>query len=146
MTKPAAEPTARWVSFEIAGQLYGLAILSVQEVLASGEVEPVPGAPAGVIGVLNLRGCIVTVLDLRQRLGLPPLAANHALIVVGSGTQLLALAVDRVADVLNIAASGIQPPPRSVHADELLQPVGLVQLRQRLLTLLDADSLVPAVL
>ena len=65
----AQDDSTRWVTFELAGQLYGLEILKVQEVLADTEIESVPGAAAQILGVANLRGAIVTILDLRLRLG-----------------------------------------------------------------------------
>ena len=138
-----AELADRWVCFETAGQLYGLAILGVQEVLATAQIEPVPGAPETVLGVLNLRGSIVTVMDLRRRLGLPDLQGPQSIIVIRSGAQIMGLAVDGIASVHGVLPSQIQPAPLTGHGARAIQPLGLVKLRQRVLTLLDAAALIP---
>jgi purine-binding chemotaxis protein CheW len=132
----------RWIGFELAGQSYGVPILSVHEVLAEAEIEPVPGAPAPVLGVINLRGSIVTVIDLRQRLGLPsPVdTIGGPLIVFDAGTESIAARVDRVADVRRIADAAIKPPARTgssgCHAVR-----GLVARAEELVTLLDVPAL-----
>lgn len=133
----------RWVCFELATQSYALPILSVQEVLSGAEIEPVPGAPRTVLGVVNLRGTIVTVLDLRLRLGLP---AAHGplpscLVIVDGPGEAVAVQVDRVVDVRCIACAAIKPLPRCGNAatPELL---GVVCREEQTLTLLDALALV----
>lgn len=142
--RPQVAERQRWVRFELAGQWYGVAILEVQEVLAQAAIEPVPGAPADVLGVINLRGSIVTVLDLRRRLGLTPLAdaASAALIVARiPGAQALGLAVDRIIDVAAFADTEIQPPP-AVAATRSAQCLrGIVSREESLLSLIDLAKL-----
>jgi purine-binding chemotaxis protein CheW len=137
------EPCSRWVCFELAGQHYGLPILDVQEVLTEGPIEEVPGATAEVLGVINLRGAIVTVLDLRRRLGLPERAtdAHTRLIVVEQRGEPVALRVDRVTQVRALPDTLIQPAP-PVSAPPALRPVrGIYQHRGEMLALLDGAVL-----
>ena len=131
----------RWIGFELSGQLYGVPILAVQEVLATAEIEPVPGTPTEVLGVINLRGQIVTVIDLRLRLGLGP--SPHAagpLIVFDGAVETLAARVDCVTHVRQIADAAIKPSPRTgstpCHA-----VAGLVVRGGEMMTLLDVPGL-----
>ena len=144
MSADGGERSERWVSFELAGQLYALPILGVQEVLTGAQIEPVPGAPTTVLGVLNLRGSIVTVIDLRRRLGLPPQPGSDGILVALCGTDVVGLAIDRVADVVAILPSTIQPPPPSPEVQAPPMSCGLVQWKERVLTLLEATRLLPA--
>lgn len=131
----------RWIGFELAGQLYGVPILSVQEVLASAEIEPVPGTPPEIRGVINLRGQIVTVLDLRMRLGLPPHPdPDGPLIVFDGAGETVAARVDRVTHVRQIADPAIKPAPRTgSHPGRGV--AGLVTRSGELMTLLDVPAL-----
>ncbi|WP_295680863.1 chemotaxis protein CheW [uncultured Nevskia sp.] len=152
--RPAQDASNRWVTFELAGQLYGLEILKVQEVLADAEIESVPGAPSMILGVINLRGSIVTMIDLRRRLGLAPrtLEAPVCCVVVdckGDGRsesrrEPVGLRVDRVVDVRRIADAAIKPAPvtggqKTAAASAVL---GVLSRPGEMLTLLDADRLV----
>ena len=149
-TQPAAQPTgrrrgdrlSRWVSFFLDGQCYGIDILQVQEVLAKAEIEPVPRAPSDVLGVINLRGSIVTVVDLRMRLGLPPPPdASGVVVVADVGGQIVGLRVDRVAEVLNIAEGAIKPAPAAGARGSAARVRGIVNRKTDLLTLLDVPAL-----
>ncbi|TXG98045.1 MAG: chemotaxis protein CheW [Nevskiaceae bacterium] len=131
---------SRWVSFWLGGQSYGIDILQVQEVLARAEIEPVPRAPADVLGVINLRGSIVTVVDLRARLGLP--AADGGVVVIADvAGQAVGLRVDRVAEVLNIPEHAIKPAPNTGAGLAATRVRGVVPRQQDLLTLLDVSAL-----
>ena len=91
-----------FVTFTIAGQLFGVPVLAVQDVLRPQAITRIPMAPPEILGSLNLRGRIVTVVDTRHRLGLPKAAADEKpmSIVVPHGDDLFSLAVDRVGEVL----------------------------------------------
>lgn len=130
----------RWIGFDLAGQAYGVPILSVQEVLATAEIEPVPGSPAGVLGVINLRGQIVTVFDLRVRLGLPAAACTGPLVVFDGGSEVVAARVDRVADVRRIADGAIKTAPQSGQVGHPAV-AGLVTRNGEMTTLLDPKAL-----
>jgi len=137
-----SDTSARWVCFELAAQLYGLEILKVQEVLASAEIESVPGAPAQILGISNLRGSIVTILDLRRRLGLAPRLEEGPICVVvvdGQG-EPVGLHVDRVVDVRSVRSNDVKPAPSTgATASGVL---GVVTRNGEVLTLLDADVMV----
>jgi len=134
---------SRWVSFVLAGQPYGIDILQVQEVLAKADIEPVPRAPADVLGVINLRGSIVTVIDLRSRLGLTPRAdANGVVIIVDIDGQVVGMMVDQVAEVLNIAEGAIKTAPNTGARDDAARVRGVVSRKTDLLTLLNIAPLI----
>jgi purine-binding chemotaxis protein CheW len=137
---------SRWVSFELARQHFAVDILQVQEVLASAQIEPVPRAPADVLGVINLRGSIVTVIDLRTRLGLAPAddGAPGCVVIVLVEGQAVGLRVDRVQEVLNIASAAIKPAPQIGARAQAGRIRGVVSREHDLLTLLDAPLLLSA--
>lgn len=133
----------RWVCFELAGQHYGLPILQVQEVLNDADIEPVPGADADVLGVINLRGAIVSVLDLRRRLHLPVRASDPQtrIVVLEHGGEPVGLRVDRVTQVRALPDSLVKPAP-ATSADAAQRAVrGIYNRSGEMLSLLD-----PAVL
>ncbi len=143
----ADDALSRWVCFGLGGQLYGMPILRVQEVLRDIAIEPVPGTAPQVLGVINLRGSVVTVIDLGLRLGLPAIlpGADARIVVVDHAQESFGLMVDRVADVRKIVDAAVMPAPE-VGAAGTLTPVSGVYLRDgELLTLLDADAVVAGV-
>lgn len=141
----AQDQSSRWVTFELAGQIYGLEILKVQEVLADAEIESVPGAPSVILGVANLRGSIVTILDLRRRLGLAPreLEVPVCCVVVDGRGEPVGLRVDRVIDVRRIADGAIKRVP-ATGGNRASGVLGVISRPGEMLTLLDADLLVAA--
>ena len=135
---------ARWVCFGLAEQDYGLPIVQVHEVLRLCPIEPVPGAPAIMPGVINLRGRVVTVIDLRRYLKLPapPPGAEARIIVVAHAGETLGLLVDRIGEVSKIAATAIKPLPSLQRGGDPFRFVGVVTRGDgTLLTLLDCDAL-----
>lgn len=135
---------ARWIRFRLAGQHYAVAIEQVREVLAAPVIESVPGAPAVVMGVINLRGQIVTVLDLPRWLGQPATSAIPHLLVLEHDESWLALAVEAVLDVQRIAPASIKPAPRTTRAVEAALVMGLVSGSDGVLTLLQLEGLFEA--
>jgi purine-binding chemotaxis protein CheW len=138
----AQQSMTRWVSFELAGQQYAVAILKVFEVLASADIEPVPTAPRGVIGVINLRGSIVTVMDLRNWLGFTPSERPSCILIVNHENQPVGFCVDRIIEVLNIAKDSIQPVPKSATHEFAPCVSGLVNRNGEILTLLELSDLI----
>lgn len=131
----------RWISFSLAGQSYGVDIRRVREVLAEVQIEPVPGAPSAVLGVINLRGQIVTVLDLRAWLGREPTQKIVRVMVLEHTGAMLGLAVDAVSDVLRLTLEDIKPAPRSGEGQRADFIEGLVSREDGLLTLVNFDAL-----
>ncbi len=137
----SGDTCSRWVGFELDRQRYALPILQVQEVLASADIEPVPGAPQDVLGVINLRGAIVTVLDLRGRLRLPSRLrdADTRIVIVEHAGEAVGLQVDRIAAVHNLTDATIKRPPA---AGAEAPPVsGVVGGDGDLLMLMDVERL-----
>ncbi|HZP12981.1 MAG TPA: chemotaxis protein CheW [Nevskiaceae bacterium] len=126
----APERVERWVSFELDGQLYGLDVLEVQEVLRVPDITPTAGAPECVLGVINLRGNIVTVVDLRRRFDLPPGPSSAAarVIILDLKPQQVGVAVDRVGEIVAVTDTDLQAPP--MITSEASLPVRKVLARQ----------------
>lgn len=137
---------ARWVCFGLGGQEYGLPILQVQEVLRLLPIEPVPGAPVIVPGVINLRGQVVAVIDLRLHLKLPATAASAdtRIVVVAHDGETFGLLVDRIGEVSKIALAAIKPVPALHQNGNRYGFAGMVSRDHRLLTLLDVGALFAA--
>src|SRR5262249_26109126 len=117
--------------------------LQVQEVIRTQQMTRVPLAPKAVRGLINLRGQIVTAIDLRERLGLPPLGADHdpMNVVVRTDDGAVSLLVDEIGDVLETDADEFEPVPETVtaFARELIR--GVFKLPGRLLLILETERL-----
>lgn len=113
---PTAPPHTRrqFLSFRLGDQAYAVAIEQVREISSMQSLTPVPDVPAFVRGVINLRGTIVPILELRQRLGLPPFEydARSCIVVVDLDGAPVGLLVDAVQEVSSIGADQIERPPR----------------------------------
>lgn len=142
-TAAVAASAQRWIRFSLSGQDYAVDIRSVREVLSQADIEPIPGAPAVVLGVINLRGQIVTVLDFGRWLGRAPNAAPRPLLVMDHLGIVLALAIDVIHDVTRLDPDEIKPVPRTGNNERPVPLAGLVVREAGLLTLLNADVLLP---
>ena len=131
----------RVVVFALAGELYGLDIFRVQGIIKMAAVTRVPRAPEFVEGVINLRGEIVPIIDLRKRFGLGGLdvGADTRIINVEMGDHLVGLIVDGVEEVLNIPLDVVAPPPDLVTTMDSAYLRGIANLEERLVILLDLD-------
>src|SRR5512143_2311417 len=109
----AATDGTQYLTFALGEEEYGVAILNVQEIRGYSPATPIPNTPAYVKGVMNLRGTIVPVIDLRLRLGMP--AAEYGpftvIIVMAVGRKVVGAIVDAVSDVLAFADADVQPAP-----------------------------------
>ena len=105
-----------FVTIRIASQEFGVPVMQIRDVLRRQHLTPVPLAPRAVAGLLNLRGRIVTAIDLRTRLGLPPQAADSDAVhvVVENGGEPYALVVDGIGDVLHVDERQLEPVPPSL--------------------------------
>jgi purine-binding chemotaxis protein CheW len=137
----AVADTALVLTLTVAGQVCGVPVLSVRDVLGSQTITRIPLAPPEVAGGLNLRGRIVTAVDLRRRLGLPdrPKEAQPMSIVVEVENELYSMLADSVGDVVPLAAYDAVPNPPTL--DPLWREVsrGVHRLDGQLLILLDVD-------
>ncbi|AFC86485.1 chemotaxis protein CheW [Frateuria aurantia] len=108
---------AGWLDVILGEQHYALPLQQVQEVIREADITPVPGAARAIIGVIHLRGDIITIIDMRERLGLPPHPdgpkgpSSRRLVIVHDGTDLVGVRVDDVGAVLNLEADARQPLP-----------------------------------
>lgn len=129
------------VVFALAGELYGLDISRVQGIIKMPEVTRVPRAAEFVEGVINLRGEIVPIIDLRKRFGLAQQenSVDTRIINVEMGDHLVGLIVDAVEEVLNIPSDVIEPPPDLVTTVDSAYLRSIAKLQGRLVILLDLD-------
>ena len=128
-----------YVTAMVAGELIGLPILQVQDVFVPEGVTRVPLAPPEIAGVINLRGRIVTLVDLRSRLGMPPRDADTPAMAIGveAGGESFALLIDNIGEVLQLA--DVEREPNPLHLDARLARVsnGIHRLEGRLLLVID---------
>ncbi|MDP3858383.1 MAG: chemotaxis protein CheW [Stagnimonas sp.] len=141
----AAEPPdlQRWMCFSIAGESYAVNILQLREVLPDSRPVPVPGAPPEVLGVLNLRGEIITLLDLRRWLGLPAGAADGPVLVLELAGLSLGLRVDAVGVLLKRLPVELLAAPAVANPRLRSLVSGATALGDGQLTLLDFVALLP---
>jgi purine-binding chemotaxis protein CheW len=136
------QATEGFVTVVTAGQLFGLRLERVRDVFVPRGLSQVPLAPPEVAGLLNLRGRIVTAIDLRRRLGLPPRADGGAPVAVGieERGELYGLIVDRVGDVLRLKRSSFEANPVNLDTRWSLVCAGVHRLEHDLMVVLDIDK------
>ena len=133
----------QWVTFRLAGETYGINVMQVREVLKHTEIAPVPGAPSYVMGIINLRGNVVTVIDTRMRFGLPDkeLSSQSRVVIIECEKQVIGILVDSVAEVVYLYSSEIETPP-NVGNDETAKFIqGVCNRDNELLILVDLNKL-----
>jgi purine-binding chemotaxis protein CheW len=109
----AEDEVLQWVTFQLENETYGINVMQVQEVLRYTEIAPVPGAPDYVLGIINLRGNVVTVIDTRSRFGLPAgdVSENSRIVIIEAEKQVIGIMVDSVAEVVYLRSSEIDAAP-----------------------------------
>lgn len=131
-----------YCTFELDGLFFGVEVLLVQEVIRYQRMTAVPLAPDVVRGLINLRGQVVTAIDLRRRLGMPALEEGRLPmnVVVRTPDGPVSLLVDEIGDVIEVEDSTFEPPPDTLTgvAAELI--TGVYKLESRLLLVLDIDK------
>lgn len=134
----------QFCTFYLGEQCFGLDVLKVQEIVRQQPMTPVPLAAPMVRGLINLRGQIVTAVDLRRRLDLPPLVDDQEVvnIVVETDDGAVSLLVDEIGDVLDVSDEQFERPPETLQgsARDLIR--GAYKLSDRLLVILDTDLVV----
>jgi purine-binding chemotaxis protein CheW len=135
------ETMTEYVTATVGGQLFGLPIARVQDVFVLDRLTRVPLAPPEIAGVLNLRGRIVTAIDLRRRLGLaPPGEARRGMAIgIEYKGESYGLLIDAIGEVLNLPASGRESNPVNLEARLARVSAGVHRLEDRLLVVLDVD-------
>jgi purine-binding chemotaxis protein CheW len=138
-----ASDLAQVVSFAIGDDQYGVDIMAVREIKGSAPISQLPRQPDYVRGVLNLRGVMVPILDLRCRFGqgLTEATATHIVIVVQIGPRQIGLLADRVLDIVSFKASQVQAVPRVTQAAQPDFLSGLVTIESQMIALIDLPGL-----
>lgn len=136
----------QYLTFTLGGEEYGVEILKVQEIKGYAPVTPIPNTPPYVRGVMNLRGAIIPVVDLRAKLGMGETAPGQftVIIVVRVGPKTVGLVVDAVSDVLDIPADAIQATPDFGPQVDARFISGMARTGDRLVVLLDLDRILGA--
>ena len=134
---------SQFLTFNLGDELYGVDILRVQEIKGYTTVTKIPNTPPHIKGVLNLRGTIVPIVELRTKFGMPTIdyTAFTVIVVVVVRDKVMGLVVDSVSDVLNIDRKDIQPPPQFGAKVDVSFVNGIGKSGDKLVTLLEMDRL-----
>ncbi|WP_196140678.1 chemotaxis protein CheW [Aliikangiella sp. G2MR2-5] len=133
----------QWVTFRLANETYGINVMQVQEVLRYTDIAPVPGAPPYVLGIINLRGNVVTVIDTCQRFGLSPIEItdNTRIVIIETNQQVIGILVDSVAEVVYLKESEIETTPNVGNEESAKFIQGVTHRDNELLILVDLNKL-----
>ncbi len=137
------DPIMQWVTFNLGDEKYGINVMQVQEVLRVSEIAPVPGAPSYVLGILNLRGNVVTVIDTRARFGMVPKELEDAarILIIESANQVIGILVDCVSEVVYLRASDVEATPNVGNEENSRFIQGVSNRDDELLILVDLNKL-----
>jgi purine-binding chemotaxis protein CheW len=132
----------RWVTFRLDREKYCVNVMQVQEVLRITEIAPVPGAPGYVIGIINLRGNVVTVVDTRKRFGLAPKELDDAsrIVIIEVNGNVIGMLVDSVADVVDLRKSEIESAPNVGTEESSKYIQGVASREGELLIVIDLNK------
>ena len=135
----------QFISFTIGDEEYGVDIMAIREIKGWTATTELPNAPSHVRGVINLRGAIIPIVDLRARFGggMTDAQARHVIIVVAVAHRVVGILVDAFADIITVAASAIQPVP-DIQGESGKCLTGLVAVDGRMVALLDLETLLLA--
>jgi len=141
------DPILQWVTFRLDGETYGVNVMQVQEVLRYTEIAPVPGAPDYVLGIINLRGNVVTVIDTRNRFALKEgeITDSTRIVIVETDEHVVGLLVDSVAEVVYLRQSEIENPPNVGHDDSARFIQGVCNKNKELLILVELEKILTKV-
>jgi len=143
----STEGLDQYLTFFMAGEEYGVDILCVQEIRGWENATPIPNANNNMRGVINIRGTIVPIIDLRQCFGLPEIEYNELTVVIvfkvetHKGDRIIGAAVDAVSDVYTLDKKGMKPPPdlgESVRSEFVR---GLIKVEEKMVIILEIDQL-----
>src|SRR5215813_1131268 len=139
----AASAPSQFISFAIGDDQYGVDIMAVREIKGWSEITHLPKQPDYVRGVLNLRGVIVPIIDLRCRFGqgLTEATALHIVIIVQIASRQVGLLADRVLDIVSFETNQVQPVPRVANGSRIGFLSGLVTIESGMIALIDLPNL-----
>ena len=146
MAENTGQAERQLVVFDLASEAYGVDISTVREIIRMQTVTRMPRTPEYVEGVINLRGKVTPVIDLRKRFGLDeseePL--DKRIVVVDTGERSMGFVVDAVSEVLRVPSASIEPPSSVVMGVDSEYMIGIVKLPDRLISLLDLERVMDA--
>jgi len=133
----------QWVTFYLGDEKYGINVMQVQEVLRVTEIAPVPGAPSYVLGIINLRGNVVTVIDTRNRFGLPSKETDDSsrVVIIETESHIIGILVDSVAEVVELKGAEIETAPNVGNEESSKYIQGVTSRDNELLILVDLNKL-----
>lgn len=136
----------RWVTFNLDKEIYGVNVMQVREVLRYTDIAPVPGAPSYVLGIINLRGNVVTVIDTRMRFGLSTaeVTDNSRIMIIESDKQQIGILVDSVSEVVDLNTADIDDTPNVGTEESAKFICGVCNRGDELLILIDLNKLLTA--
>lgn len=139
----SAGQVTQWVTFNLDNETYGITVMQVQEVLPMTEIAPVPGAPPFVMGIINLRGNVVTVIDTRMRFGLTPREpdAGSRVVVIEANDQIAGILVDSVNEVVEVSEAEVDTAPNVGNEESARYIYGVVSRQDSLYILVDVNKL-----
>jgi purine-binding chemotaxis protein CheW len=137
------DSVVQWVTFRLADEVYGINVMQVQEVLRVSEIAPVPGATHYVLGIINLRGNVVTVIDTRIRLGLTTTEVTDStrIVIIEGAKHVVGILVDCVAEVVDLAMSEVESAPNVGNDESAKYIQGVASRDDELLILVDLNKL-----
>ena len=143
VVKSVDDPMLQWVTFRLDNETYGINVMQVQEVLRYTEIAPVPGAPSYVLGIINLRGNVVTVIDTRQRFGLvtTEVTDNTRIVIIEAERQVVGILVDAVAEVVYLRQSEVETAPNVGNEESAKFIQGVCNKNDELLILVDLEKM-----
>ncbi|WP_116810721.1 chemotaxis protein CheW [Steroidobacter cummioxidans] len=150
MSSAVSAAPAQILTFHLDQQVFGVDILRVREIRGLAQVTAVPETPPHVLGVLNLRGVVVPVIDLRTRLGMPAVAGTATTVIVvltvmgTNGRRDFGLVVDAVSDVSHLNPGDVQATPSGITISDRNCVPALATLGERMILLLDIDGMLAA--
>ena len=146
MAVDTVEQEKQLVVFDLASEAFGVNIGAVREIIRMQDITRVPETPEFVEGIINLRGSVIPVIDLRKRFTLPTTERDreNRIVVVDIGGQDLGMVVDAVTEVLRISGDSVEPPSSVISSADSAYLLGIAKLDERLIILLDLDRVLTA--
>jgi purine-binding chemotaxis protein CheW len=135
--------TQQFLTFKLAGEEYGVGILSVQEIRGWSAVTAIPHSPAWLLGVINLRGVVVPIIDLRIKFNFAKADYNEftVVIILNVGSRVVGVVVDGVSDVITLSSEQIKPAPSLGNNTDTSHIIGFGTLDERMRILMDVEKL-----
>lgn len=137
------EALKQYLTFTVMNEEYGVDIMTVREIKGWSESTRLPNSPESLRGVMNLRGIIIPIFDLRARFGqgLTDADAKHVVIILAVGARTIGILVDAVSDILTVAPQDVKPAPEMEMREDADYVSGLISLEQRMVVLLTMERL-----